>query len=468
MAEFGLIGLGVMGKSLARNLADKGFALALYNRRVDGLEEEVAQNFIKEYPELSSAVGFEALGAFVGALEKPRRIFIMVKAGAATDAVIDNLLEYIEADDVIIDGGNAFYKDTDRRFNTLKERGVHFVGSGVSGGEEGALKGPSIMPGGSKRSFEIVSPYLTAIAAKDKNGQACCAHIGIGGAGHFVKMIHNGIEYAEMQLLAELVTILKSMYGLTQNEIADIFTQWTSSESNSYLLEITADILRKKEGDKFLLDSILDQAGNKGTGGWSTAAATELGVPATMIASALFARYTSAWRNERLEASQIYKWDGLNSASFEIESLRAAYQAARIINHHQGFHLIDEASKKYQWHIDLSELARVWTNGCIIRSHLMESLVDVLKSTNRLLINASIHKQVNAQLGSLKHLCALGNKTSTPMPCFQTAFQFILAYSTEKSAANVIQAQRDYFGAHTYKHVDDPSGPSHHTIWNND
>lgn len=466
MAEFGLIGLGVMGKSLSRNLARNGVRLALYNRHVDGIEEDVARHFIQTHSELESARGFDDLAKFIAALERPRKVFLMIKAGKATDEMINALRPLLAPWDVIIDGGNSLYKDTEKRAKMLTEASIHFIGTGVSGGEEGALKGPSIMPGGDAQAYQIVQPYLEAIAAKDANGKPCCTHVGAGGAGHFVKMIHNGIEYAEMQLLAELTEILQWHNQLLLDAIADIFSEWTQGESNSYLLEITADILRKREGNDFLVNKILDQAGNKGTGGWSTTAASELGVPATMIAAALFARYTSSYRDERLQAAPMYqKGRNAQRETIDLEELKTAYHIARVVNHHQGFHLISEASARWNWQIKLPEVARIWTNGCIIRSNLMENLVGVLQKTNRILHDTEINKLLDNQQFTLNKICQSGLTGNLALPCFQAAYQYLIAYSTTQSSANIIQAQRDYFGAHTYRRIDDPEEKSHHTIW---
>jgi len=466
MAEFGLIGLGVMGKSLSRNLARKGFRLALYNRHLVGVEEDVARHFIQSHAELESAQGFGDLAKFVAALERPRKVFLMIKAGKVTDEIIDALQARLAPGDVIIDGGNSLYKDTERRASTLAKAGLHFIGTGVSGGEEGALKGPSIMPGGDVQAYQIVQPYLEAIAAKDTKGKPCCTHVGVGGAGHFVKMVHNGIEYAEMQLLAELTELLQWHNQLPLDAIADVFAEWVRGESNSYLLEITADILRKREDEDFLVNKILDQAGNKGTGGWSTTAASELGVPATMIAAALFARYTSAYKEERLQAAPMYQ-NGRNAARelIDLGELKTAYHIARVVNHHQGFHLISEASERWKWQINLPEVVRIWTNGCIIRSDLMENLITVLQKTNRILQDSEISKLIDSQQFALNKICQAGLVGNLVLPCFQAAYQFLVAYSTARSSANIIQAQRDYFGAHTYRRIDDPEGKWHHTIW---
>ena len=465
-SEFGLVGLGVMGKSLARNLAQKGIALSVYNRHVPGKEENVANDFIAQYAaELSGVMGFDDLNQFVESLATPRKIMLMVNAGIAVDTIISELRELLEPGDVIIDGGNSHYKDTQRRTAELESIRLDYIGTGVSGGEEGALKGPSIMPGGTRSAYPKVAKYLEKIAAKDDNNLSCCTYIGKGGSGHFVKMVHNGIEYAEMQLIAEVYSILRNVNGLSHVEIADLFDDWCQSDLNSYLLEITAQILRKKEGNQYVVDLILDSAGNKGTGGWTTIAAAELGVPITMITNALFARYTSSFRDERIEASQKYESTESISQKLSIDSLKGAYSIARIINHHQGIHLIDEASQQYDWELKLPEIARIWTNGCIIRSELMKKLIAILKDTTRILQHDEMRVLVQPNISQLSRVVSSGHISGLSIPCFSAASDFIHTYINAQSSANIIQAQRDFFGAHTYKRVDDPNGPSHHTIW---
>ena len=463
-AEFGLIGLGVMGKSLSRNLANNGFKLALFNRHVDGKEEDVAVNFVKSFPELSDAVGYDDMGAFINGISTPRKLMLMISAGKPVDAVIGQLIPLLDRGDVIIDGGNSHYKQTDQRAARLAEHGIEFIGTGVSGGEEGALKGPSIMPGGSIDAYSKAAPYLEAIAAKDADGKGCCAHVGRGGAGHFVKMVHNGIEYAEMQLIAECYSLLKNVGGHDNEAIADLFDAWCDRDLGSYLLEISAEILRKKDGGQYVIDQILDKAGNKGTGSWTTIAAAELGVPITMITAALFARYTSAYKSERVSSDQLYN-AGVESSIVNLVELEGAYRIARIANHHQGLHLIDAASEAYEWNLNFSEIARIWTNGCIIRSKLMKDLIPVLGSTQRILQHGEFIDVVQRHRIDLAEVVAQGHQTYCSIPCLSAASDFINTYTQGQSSANMIQAQRDFFGAHTYKRVDNPEGPSHHTIW---
>ena len=462
-SEFGLFGLGVMGKSLCRNLANNGFKIAMFNRHVDGVEVDIAKDFKAKFPELSQSEAFDDIADFVNALQQPRRIMLMVNAGKTIDYVIEDLLPHLSENDILIDGGNSNYVNTKTRVDYLKTKGIHFIGTGVSGGEEGALKGPSIMPSGDIKAYKRVQPFLEKIAAKDKNGSPCCTYVGPEGSGHFIKMVHNGVEYVEMQLLAEVATILEA---LCQNpdDIANTFETWKPT-ANSYLLEITAAIFRKKEGDDWLVNKILDKAGNKGTGNWTTIASAELGVPSTLIASALFSRYISFYKEERLQLSQNFINSNTSELNLTTNDILEGYQFARIINHYQGFKLIYEASNKFSWDLNLSEIARIWTNGCIIRSALMEDLVEVFKDTTNILTNAKLIDLVNQYRPSVKKVvsqCVLNDITT---PALGEAIQFLNGVTTAYASANIIQAQRDYFGAHTYQRLDDDSGKSHHTNW---
>ncbi len=464
LSEFGLIGLGVMGKSLSLNLAEKGFRLSLYNRHEAGFEEKVAEHFIHSEALLNQAKGFDDLEQFVQSLNPPRKIFMMIKAGAALDKVIESLLPHLDKGDILIDGGNSHYRDTSRRMKALEAQGYHYIGSGVSGGEEGARRGPSIMPGGSPEAYQAIKAYLEAIAAKDKNGLPCCAFIGKGGAGHFVKMVHNGIEYAEMQLIAECYGLLRYGAGYSPDEIAKVFESWMKQNLGSYLLEISIDILRKREGQGWLIDKILDKAGNKGTGSWTSIAAAELGVPVTMITAALYARYTSSYKTERLANHKLYNISK-KRGSVDLEYLKSAYQLARIINHHQGMQLIVSAGKEYDWQLNLSEIARIWTNGCIIRSQLMEVLVEKLKTEENILNVPEMIEIALNNKDALANILLSAIKTNIETPCLMAAYQYLLAYTSAQSTANMIQAQRDFFGAHTYQRVDDPSEKFYHTNW---
>lgn len=464
-SAFGLLGLGVMGKSLSRNLAGKGFDISLFNRHVDGQEVDVAKKFKNEYEELSSSLPFDNIESFVNSLQKPRKIMLMVNAGKAVDSVIEDLLPYLDAGDILIDGGNSNYNNTKERYDYLKSKSIHFVGTGVSGGEEGALKGPSIMPGCDKVTYKEVQPFLEAIAAKDANNLPCCALIGTEGSGHFVKMVHNGIEYVEMQLLAEVFTMLKAL-GNNPDQIADILETWKET-ANSYLLEITIDILRKKEGDDWLVNKIMDKAGNKGTGNWTAIATAQLGVPSTMIATALFARYTSFYKEERIAASENFESNGSVNLKVAVEEVLEAYQFARIINHYQGFKLIHEASKRYKWELNLSELARIWTNGCIIRSDFMVELVAIFKSTDNLLTDKKIIQKIETLKPSIKKVVSECVINELPIPNFSESISFLNSFVVAESSANLLQAQRDYFGAHTYQRKNDETEKFYHTDWIN-
>jgi len=463
-AEIGLIGLGVMGKSLSRNIARNGVSIHVFNRHVDGKEENVAKDFVNIYPEMKESLGFDKLNEFVASLSLPRKVFLMVNAGSAVDNVIQTLLPLLDRGDLIIDGGNSHYKETQKRFQELRQQGIDYIGTGVSGGELGALNGPSIMPGGSLKGYKTVEPILTKIAAADRTNMTCCAFIGNGGAGHFVKMVHNGIEYAEMQLIAEAYGILRYCNKKSPEDIAEIFADWNTTECASYLLEITSEILRKKENEDYLIDLILDRAGNKGTGSWTTIAACELGVPIPTITAALFARYQSSFYDRRQEAATHIE-SKINQQDIDLNTLRIAYQQARIINHNQGFELIQAASENHEWNVDSKELARIWTNGCIIRSKLMEDIYNTHASDSSLLLNPKINAIIIEQRNQLQDLVASISTTHVSIPCLSSSLAYLNGYVEKKSLANIIQAQRDYFGAHTYERTDAPRGKKFHTIW---
>ncbi len=466
MKEFGLIGMGVMGTSIARNLARKGFNLALYNRYEKGVEEQVAQKAIAEHEELGTAAGFEDLEAFVAAQATPRKIFLMIKAGPVTDYVINDLAPLLTAGDVIIDGGNSHYKDTERRMAALKKQGLHFIGTGVSGGERGALEGPSIMPSGDANAYKIIEPYLSQIAARDKDGNPCCTYVGGGGSGHFIKMVHNGIEYAEMQLIAESYALMRYAYGMSMESIAAEFTAWQNQDLGSYLLEISTKIILQKEGETYLIDHILDKAGNKGTGSWTTDAATDYGVPTTVLTSALFARYISAFATKRRDYVSHFALEKPNLENLPLPNeLRNAYALARLVNHQQGFELMQAASETYQWGLNFSEIARIWTNGCIIRSELMESLVEDFKSSIEILKSDTHKSFIINSLSALKKVGATALYTGVSVPCTLAALDFLNVHLYNYPTANMIQAQRDFFGAHTFQRVGDESGTFYHFEW---
>jgi len=440
-AELGLIGLGVMGKSLARNFARNKIKINVFNRHVDGSEVDVAINFVASHPEMAQSTGFDKLDTFVESLARPRKIMLMVNAGSAVDQLIGQLTPLLDEGDILIDGGNSHYKDTQRRYEQLQTESIHYIGTGVSGGEQGALLGPSIMPGGSVEAYQKVGPLLEKIAAKDKEDQACCDYIGKGGSGHFVKMVHNGIEYGEMQIIAEVYGILRYAAGYNLQQIADLFSSWNSTDLGSYLLEITSKILTHTEGEGYLIDLILDRAGNKGTGSWTTIAACELGVPIPTLTAALFARYQSAFKEQRLATAQNYPSEIQTLISIDEESLKLAYQQARIINHHQGFDL------------------------CIIRSQFMEKVSTHINASESIIDNEKLAAPLNDNGAALMGLVSEIANTSISHPCLSSAMDYLKAYVQPDSLANIIQAQRDYFGAHTYERKDKEPGQKFHTQW---
>jgi 6-phosphogluconate dehydrogenase len=465
--EFGIIGLGVMGKSLALNLAGKGIYISIFNRHVAGKEEGIAKAIIQEHPQLNME-GFDDLVEFVNSMERPRKIFMMIMAGAAVDAQIELFLPLLEPGDVIIDGGNSLYKDTGRRIEYLSKKDIYFLGVGVSGGEEGALKGPSIMPGGPKDGYAQVKKYFELIAAKDRHDKPCCSYIGEEGAGHFVKMVHNGIEYAEMQILAEVYYLFRYLLNLEPYIIANTLDEWQDQGAASYLLEITIDILRKNEGSDLLLDKILDQAEQKGTGGWSVNAALEHGVPFNVITDAVQARIISSYKSRRVEFAEKHKHSlGIfNGDQYVfINCLKNAYQSARIINHETGFALIRQVSEANNWHVNYSELARIWTNGCIIRSQLMEELEISLRKENSIFSYPPYIDKLRNWQKDLAKVVSTGLEAGFSLPVLSSALNYYLGSITANSPANLIQAQRDYFGAHTYRRVDMPPENYFHTNW---
>jgi len=460
MSEFGVIGLGVMGSSISLNLLDHGFELSVYNREQGG-EGILVQQFVDTNKSKYKFKAFTDLKAFVESLQRPRRILVMIKAGVALDSLIEQILPLIDEGDILIDGGNSLYKDTERRARELKRHGIHFFGCGISGGEKGARYGPSIMPGGNKQLYQkYLAKYLEAIAAKDTGGKACCSYIGEGGAGHFVKMIHNGIEYAEMQLIVELFDCLKSTHSY--EDISKIFESWKSQGLDSYLLDITIDILNKKEEDDFLLDKILDRASNKGTGAWSSIAAFELGSVNTMMASSVFARYISSFKSER-ERFHVPK--AISQQAFDLDKLRKAYQFARIINHHQGFEILSIASKSYSWDLNLQEICRVWTNGCIIRSGFMNRCIDYFAAERSLLNHEFIMDDLRNSEQAIVDSIKKGLDNRIPLPCLGASLDYWVSITTRQLPANLIQAMRDYFGAHRYQRNDSDPDELFHTNW---
>ncbi len=458
-----------MGTPLSRNLASHGISLSLYNRHIENVEEYIAAKAIATHTELKEAQGFDDLTRFVESLQIPRIVILMVPAGKSTKEMIDSLVPFLEKGDVIIDGGNSHFEDTQERVRDLEEKGIHFLGCGISGGVEGALKGPSIMPGGSREAYNLASVYLRAIAAKDFRGEPCCNYIGPDGSGHFVKMVHNGIEYAEMQLIAELYTLLRWAVGLTSDHTAEVLANWKTTEASSYLLDITVNILREKNQEGHILDKILDSAGSKGTGGWAVQTAAAFGIPAMMISAALHARYLSAQRHIRIHLDEITSVQSRKNSALSTNDLFNAYQLARIINYHEGFSLIRAASRKYQWNINLSELSALWTNGCIIRSAMMNQFTDLWHDWNdELILHPYVKGVIKSGWSGLRRINQVATTETVFTPCLVSASQYIAGASLRYPAANLIQAQRDYFGNHGFRRIDDESGGVHHYPWSKD
>lgn len=451
-ADFGVYGLGVMGASLTLNLADRGHIVAGYNR-AEGIEAEVVNDFLAANATYSNLFAYTDVARFVQSLQTPRKILLMVKAGRVVDLVLEQLRPLLTPGDIVIDGGNSHYLATERRIQEYAAAGLHLVGMGVSGGETGARFGPALMPAAEPAVYAQIAPFLESIAARDRRGLPCCTNVGRGGAGHFVKMIHNGIEYAEMQLLAELYALLTPTLDYTT--LADIFAEWNATELGSYLLEITAKILRKQENGQYLLDMILDKAGNKGTGSWSVKAAFDLGSVNTMMAAAVFARYVSAFKSQRVVWSkQLNNQQATTSSSVDINTYASAYRAARILNHQQGFAVMTAASQLYKWELNFTEIARIWTNGCIIRSELMERCVAIFKNKEELLADNELFNLIKKDEAQLAELLQNGIAQRTATPAFTAAYHHWINLTTARLPANLIQAQRDFFGAHTYQRVD--------------
>ena len=467
-ANIGVVGLAVMGSNLARNLASReGNRVAIYNRSVEKTNQLTA-----DHPE-ANFIASENIDDFVASLSKPRTAIIMVQAGAGTDAVISQLTERFEKGDIIVDGGNALYTDTMRREKEVSEKGIHFVGAGISGGEEGALKGPSIMPGGTKEAYATLGPILETIAAVAE-GEPCVTHIGSDGAGHFVKMIHNGIEYADMQLIAEAYDLLRQSGGFSPEEIAEIFTEWNKGELESYLIEITAEVLKQKDAKtgKPLVDVILDAAGSKGTGVWTVQTALDLGTPVSGIAEAVFARSLSAQSAQREgkpelpAANQV--WAVEDKPAF-VEAVRRALYASKIIAYAQGFDAIRAGAKEFGWEINLGEVAKIWRGGCIIRAQFLNRITDAYRkdeSLLSLLFDDYFIAAIAGTVSSWREIVAMAALTGVPSPAFASSLSYYDGLRAERLPAALVQGQRDFFGAHTYKRVD--AEGSYHTLWSGD
>ncbi|KEO73916.1 NADP-dependent phosphogluconate dehydrogenase [Anditalea andensis] len=467
--NFGVIGMGVMGRNLALNQAEKGTKVAIYNRHVLGSEEGIAAQVVQDNPDFHLAA-FDDLKDFVTSMTSPRVILLMIPAGRPIDMQLDDLIPLLEKGDVVIDGGNSYYKDSKLRSQRLAEHGLHFLPMGVSGGEEGARKGPSMMPGGSKEGYDIAKPFLEPMAAVDKNLKPCITYVGPEGSGHFVKMVHNSIEYGEMQLLAEVYYIFRKNWGMDPIEISEVFATWRDHHLDSYLLEITINILKKKDGEHYLLDMILDQAEQKGTGGWSVGTALEYGVPYGPLVEAVMARTLSARKQFRTEMSKLIAYKP--AAGFvkdeNTDRVKNAYAMVSLLNHAIGFDLIQTVSKTNGWDINLSEVSRIWTNGCIIRSTLMDDLVNIFKESEDVFSSLKAVEAFGESQVDLAYTVSQSLNEGTAIPVMSSALNYYLGNITKDSPANMIQAQRDYFGAHTYRRVDADSSTYFHTDWTAD
>lgn len=456
--QIGVIGMAVMGKNLALNIESRGYSVAIYNRTTSR-----AEAVIQEYPDKNLHLQ-TTIEDFVHSLEVPRKIMLMVQAGPGTDAVIQEILPLLDEGDILIDGGNTLFTDTMRRSEELAESGINFIGTGVSGGEEGALKGPSIMPGGQKEAYDLVAPILEQISAKAPADNApCVAYIGPNGSGHYVKMIHNGIEYGDMQLIAESYHIMRDLLDLSNDEIADIFKEWNEGELDSFLIEITADALTKidTETGKHVVDVILDRAGNKGTGKWTSQNALDLGTPLPTVTEAVFARYISAMKDERVEASKVIAQPEKKNLDIDrkkvIEELRQALYFSKIMSYAQGFSQMRMASEEYDWNLQYGEIAKIWRAGCIIRARFLQDITNAYDKNAdlaNLLLDDYFRDISEKYQQSVRDIVGLSVQAGVPVPAFSSAISYYDSYRSERLPANIIQAQRDYFGAHTYERVD--------------
>ncbi len=466
-ADIGLIGLAVMGENLVMNMESKGFTVAVYNRTPDKVE-----NFVKGRAAGKNIIGTYSIEELCANLEKPRKVMMMVKAGKPVDDFIEQVIPYLEEGDIIIDGGNSHFPDTIRRCQYVESKGLLYVGTGVSGGEEGALKGPSMMPGGSPAAWPYVKPIFQAICAKVEDGSPCCDWVGEGGAGHFVKMVHNGIEYGDMQLICEAYQLMRDYLGMTADEMHEVFAAWNKTELDSYLIEITRDILAYKDTDgDNIVNKILDTAGQKGTGKWTGIAALDEGVPLTLIGEAVFSRCLSAIKDERVKASKILtgpapKFEGDRKAF--IEDIRKALFASKIISYAQGYTLMAAAAKTYGWNLNYGGIALMWRGGCIIRSVFLGKIKEAFDKNpalTNLLLDPYFKGVIDDCQKGWRNVCATAMLNGIPVPAFSTALGYYDGYRCENLPANLLQAQRDYFGAHTYERLDHARGEFFHTNW---
>lgn len=471
-ADIGLIGLAVMGENLALNMENKGWNVSVYNRTVPGVEEGVVERFIDGRAKGKKIEGYTDIATFVESISIPRKIMMMVRAGNAVDQLMEQLFPLLSPGDILIDGGNSNYEDTNRRVALTESKGFLFVGSGVSGGEEGALNGASIMPGGSAEAWTQVQPILQSIAARASDGTPCCQWVGPAGSGHFVKMIHNGIEYGDMQLIGEAYWVMKNLLDLTNEQMADVFAYWNEGKLRSYLIEITSNILRHKDkSGGYLIDKILDTAGQKGTGKWSVINAMELGMPLGLIATAVFERSLSARKELRESAArqfQLRHTKAVYNKKEMVEHIYAALYASKLVSYAQGFAVLQRASESFGWNLDLASIARMWRGGCIIRSIFLNDIAAAFEAKEKpahLLLAPYFRDEMQHLLTGWKNLVTEALREELPVPAFSSALNYFYSLSSANLPANMIQAQRDYFGAHTFERRDELRGLFYHENW---
>ncbi|MEJ2543258.1 MAG: decarboxylating NADP(+)-dependent phosphogluconate dehydrogenase [Calditrichaceae bacterium] len=466
--DIGLIGLAVMGENLVLNMENHGFSVAVFNRTTTKVSD-----FVEGRAKGKNIVGCFSIEELVQNLEKPRKVMLLVKAGNPVDKFIDMIIPHLDKGDIIIDGGNSHFPDTIRRTRYVESKGLLYIGTGVSGGEEGALKGPSIMPGGSEKAWQAVKPIFQSIAAKVADGSPCCEWVGDNGAGHFVKMVHNGIEYGDMQMICEAYSIMKNILGMSADEMQPVFKEWNEGELDSYLIEITRDILGKKDDEtgKPMLDVILDTAGQKGTGKWTSQAALDVGCPAQTVAEAVFARAMSAIKEERVAASKVLKGPevkiDVNKKEF-IEMIRQALYASKICSYAQGYQLMKLAAEEYKWDLKYGEIALMWRGGCIIRAQFLGKIKEAFDKNPKLqnlLLDDYFKAVIENNQKAWRSVIAKAIEAGIPVPAFSSALAYYDGYRSEVLPANLLQAQRDYFGAHTYERIDKPRGEFYHTNW---
>ena len=465
LADFGLIGLAVMGENLVLNMENNGYTVAVYNRTVEKVDK-----FINGRGKGKNFIGTHSIEELVKSVRRPRKVMLLVKAGKPVDDFIEKIMPYLDEGDIIIDGGNSHFPDTIRRTKYVEEKGFRYIGTGVSGGEEGALRGPSIMPGGSVDAWPEVKPVFQDIAAK-VDGIPCCDWVGANGAGHFVKMVHNGIEYGDMQLISESYFIMKNLLGMTADEMHKVFAEWNEGELDSYLIEITRDILAFKENGEPLIEKILDTAGQKGTGKWTGIAALDIGVPLTLIGESVFARILSSQKEERVEAAKILKGPKVEFRGTRdqfITQIKDALYASKIISYAQGYALMKEAAKEYNWDLNYGGIAQMWRGGCIIRSAFLGKITEAYDKNatlQNLMLDPFFSEKLHQAQEGWRRVVATATLNGIPVPAFSSALAYFDGYRTERLPANMLQAQRDYFGAHTYERVDKPRGEFFHSNW---